>query len=113
MPAPVWPTKAMVSPGSHVQVDVVEHGHAFDVVEVDVVEVDAALDVVEVDGVGRVLDLRLGVEHLDDALAAGHGALELRVLQDEVADRVEEAAGGEAVKAMSARDVHLRCACTR
>ena len=31
------------------------------------------------------------VEHLEDALAAGHGALEHRVLHDQLTNRVEEA----------------------
>src|SRR3972149_5510830 len=41
--------------------------------------------------VGGVYDFRLRVQHFEDALAAGHRPLELGVLEDEVADRVEEA----------------------
>ena len=82
-----------------------EDRHAFDVVEVDVVEVDAALDVLELDRVRLVLDARLGVEHFEDALAAGHRALEHRVLQDEVADRVEEAADVERERGQDEEEV--------
>ena len=92
LPAPVWPTKAIDLARLHVQVDVLEDRHALDVVEVDVVEVDAAFDVFELDGVRLVEDAGGRIEHFEDALAAGHRALEHRVLHDEVADRVEEAA---------------------
>ena len=54
------------------------------------VEVDAALHVGDVDRFGVVLELGLRVEHLDHALAAGHRALKLRVLQHEIAYRIEE-----------------------
>ena len=54
------------------------------------VELDLALHVRQHNGVLGVDDLRLRVQHLDDALAAGHRALELRVLQHEVAHRIEE-----------------------
>ena len=64
---------------------------AGDVLEVDVVEGDLAADVGELHGIGGVHDLGPGVQHLEDALTAGHGPLELRVLEDEVSDGVEEA----------------------
>ena len=60
------------------------------------VEVHLAAHVRQLDGALGVDDLRLRVEHLEDALAAGHRALKLRVLEDQVADRVEEALHVEA-----------------
>ncbi|MCO5218931.1 MAG: hypothetical protein M9909_08885 [Thermomicrobiales bacterium] len=42
-------------------------------------------------GIRRVLHLRLNIQHLKDALAGGHRALERAVLLAELADRGEEA----------------------
>ena len=66
--------------GLHVEVEVLEDGDALDVVELDVLEVDAPLDLVELEGVVAVADAGHRLEDLEDALAAGHGALQHRVL---------------------------------
>src|SRR5437879_6343998 len=59
--------------------------------EEDVVEIDPAFDAVELDRVGLVGNADSRIEDFEDPLATGHGALELRVLHDQVADGVEEA----------------------
>ena len=117
LPEPVWPTRAIVSPGSTCRSKSWRTGTPFDVVELDVVEVDAALDLLELEGVLAVADAGDGIEHLEDALATGHGALKHRVLHDEVADRLEEAQheadedaddgeGGADVDAVAAEGAH-------
>jgi len=96
-----------------VEVDVLQDRDALHVVEGDVVEIDPALNVVELDGIGFVLDARLRIEHLEDALAARHGPLEHRVLEYEVTNRVEKARhvnreGRQ--RAESGRGVQVTCA---
>src|SRR5690606_39771719 len=55
----------------HHEVDVLQHGFVLLVTEGDVPELDSALDDV-VDGVGRVRDVRLGVDHFKDPLRRRH-----------------------------------------
>ncbi len=67
-----------------------KHLHVGHVLEVHVIEPHLPAHVGKLDRVGRVDDLRLRIQHLEDALSARHRPLQLRVLEHEVADRVEE-----------------------
>jgi len=76
--------------GLHFEADVAQHRQAIFVGEVHLLECDAAGDARHLDGIRRVDDLRLGVEHLEDALAGGHRRLKGVVALRQIADRIEE-----------------------
>ena len=77
--------------GLDFEIKVEQDPDAIDVLQRDIVEMHVTGNVRQVLRVGGVLDLGLGVEHFKHPLRAGHRALEHRVLQHQVADRVEEA----------------------
>ena len=62
---------------------------------VHIFEDHLAAHVLQLDGVRGVLDLRHRVQHLEDALTAGHRALELGVLHHQRADRLVEPLHGD------------------
>ena len=74
-----------------VQVDVLEHLDAWDVVEGDVVKGDLALDRRHLRRLRRVLDFGLDIEQLEYPYPRRHGPLQLAVLHGQLADRLEEA----------------------
>ena len=68
LPAPVWPTTAMVSPGSMREADVAQHPVFVLVGEPDVVEFDGGGSAGQGRGLSGRQDLARRVEQLEDAL---------------------------------------------
>ena len=87
LPPPVGPTRAMVSPALHLQVEVGQHRFVGLVVEVDVVELDVAVDACRGRCAAAVGDLGHGVDQREDALGRGDGLLHLGVDAGQVLDR--------------------------
>ena len=94
LPAPVAPTSAMRSPRARVQRHVAQHRHAGLVLEVHVLERDRLVRRAPAGSTrsGGSAGRRhvLLVEELEDALGAGHRALQERVALREQAHRLEE-----------------------
>ena len=76
---------------SDVQVDVLEHLDAWDVVKGDVVKADLALDRRHLRRIGCVLDFGLDIEQLEDPHPRRHRPLHLAVLHGQLPDGLEEA----------------------
>ena len=103
------------------QVDIAQHRLAIAIAELHLLEVDASLDRRHLPGIGFVADSRLGMQQVDDALAAGHGCLhggiELAQLlhgQKEAIDisqKGDDRAQGQAALhyAQPAKEQHDRC----
>ena len=68
MPAPVAPTRATVSPGSAVKVEIGDRGALAVVGERNVLEFHQAVQAAGIQRVGAVAHRRLGVEHLEEFL---------------------------------------------
>ena len=99
LPAPVWPTMAMVWPGAtrketsrRTQSSSVGFG-LVGVAEPDVAEFDFAARSVEADRVGGRCDRRRLVEQFEDALGSGHRGLQDVEFFAEVLNGAEEARG--------------------
>ena len=89
-PAPVWPTTAMVSPGSMRKLTSLEHPVLVFIREPDVIEFDGGGGLRKSRRLGGRLNQRGSVEQLEDALGGGHGRLHDVVLFAQVLDGAEE-----------------------
>ena len=78
-------------PWCDVQVDVLQHVDAWDIVKGDVLKADLALDRWHLNRIGCVLDLGLNIEQFEDSHACRHRPLHLAVLHGQLPDGFEEA----------------------